>query len=151
MKAAISQYTNIFSSDSSIDIKHSGNSDRFTFRFELILANSNNNNNSSGGNSYSTYSAMHYTEHFTYIILFKLYNNLMSNTAIVNTLQSRKQKHRGPKLFPEGPKSWRWLHSQSLKYCSDLPVHKRKVAAQLNIFFILLVFSRKVKHYLLRT
>lgn len=149
MKAAISQYTNIFLSDSSVDIKHWGSSDRFTFRFELILANSNNNNNSSGGNSYNTYSAMHYTEHFTHIILFKLYNNPMSNTAIVNTLQSRKQKHRGPKLFPEGPKSWGWLHSQSLKHYSNL--HKRKVAAQLKIFLILLVFSRKVKHYLLRT
>ena len=73
---------------------------------------------------------MHYTEHFTHIILFKLYNNPMSNTAILNTLQSRKQKYRGPKLFPEGPKSWGWHHSQSLKHYSDLLVHKRKVAAQ---------------------
>lgn len=51
LKAAISQYANIFSGATSIGIDSVGSSGRFTFRFELIWfmvnSNKNNNNNSS--------------------------------------------------------------------------------------------------------
>lgn len=45
----------------------------------------------------------HYMKNFTCTILLTPHNNPMSKTILANTLQTRKLKHRGLKLFTEGP------------------------------------------------
>lgn len=46
---------------------------------------------------------MQYVKYVMYITQFSPHNNPMNNTIIVNTLQTRKLKHRGLMCFPEGP------------------------------------------------
>lgn len=46
---------------------------------------------------------MHYKKCFTHSTLFDPHSNSMRNTIITNTLQTRKPKYRGCRLFTEGP------------------------------------------------